>query len=137
MKIIKKMWIVKTVFHRKFLISSLHGIYYPTFQLKLAEKWGPPNLFGTDTHFSPILAFRNELIISHFINEPSHCNAGNNLLTFRLGIKYSFTSKNSEPPIIERPILFRETMVFYPKPVWYAGIDLYATLNSMINYFVD
>jgi hypothetical protein len=133
----KYMWAVKTVFHQKFLISSRHGIYYPTFQLRAAQKYGPSNLFPESVHFSPVLAFQNEILISHYLTEPSHCNAGNNLLTLRLGFKYSFTSGQPERPIIQRPILFRETMVFYPKPVWYAGLDIDAALTEQFNYFAD
>ncbi len=134
---VKKMWTIKTVFHRKFFISSLHGLYYPTFQMRLAQRWGPADLFQANTHFSPILAARNELIISHYLDEPSHCNPGDKLLTFRLGFKYALSSKKAERPVIERPILFRETMVFYPKPVWYAGLDMDAALTGTFNYFVD
>lgn len=133
----KYMWTQKVLFKKKFIISSQHGFYYPTWALNLVRNKGISDYLPLDTKIPHILAFRNELLISHYINEPNHCEAGNNLLTLRLGVKYSLTKGESTPPIIYQSILYRETMVFSPKPVIYLGVDLDATLNSMFNYFVD
>jgi len=134
---LKQAWTQKTIFKRKFLFSTYHGFYYPTLTMRVAKKRDNPRILPSTTDVPHILAFRNELRISHFLHPSTSCKRANNLLTYRLGIKNSFTFGESTPPIINEPIMFRETMVFYPKPVWYTGIDLDAHLNQTFNYFVD
>ncbi len=134
---IKHAWVEKIFFKRKFLFSSYHGIYYPTLALNLTRKRNNEKLLPITTQVPQLLAFRNELRVSHFLKPSTSCKRANQLLTLRLGIKNAFSFGASSPPIIVQPIMFRETMVFFPEPAWYAGLDFDAHLNQTFNYFID
>jgi hypothetical protein len=135
----KRRWLKFYLFDLKFMFSSRHGLYYPHFALKLNRRLG----FGfseltPDTSLIPHnLAFQNEIIISHFLQDPSHCSPGNYLITGRLGFKYSFKFSPFEHPVIYQSVLYRETAVLIPGFVWYTGVDLDGYLNYILNYFAD
>ena len=133
----KRRWTAIHFGKRAFFVSSRHGLYYPTFALNLTKKYTFGYFLPISTSVPYSLATQHELLVSHYLNPPSHCDAGNYLLTGRLGFKYSYGIGASSPPIIYKSVLYRETMVFNPKLVWYTGIDLDAHLNSTFNYFVD
>jgi hypothetical protein len=135
----KRRWIKFKVFKLKFMMSLRHGLYYPYFALKLNRRlsFGFSELIPTDAQIPHTLALQNEIIISHFLQDPSHCSPGNYLITGRLGFKYAFKFSPFEHPLIYQSILYRETVVFVPGLVWYTGVDLDGHLNFMFNYFAD
>ena len=135
----KRRWIKFKVFKLKFVMSSRHGLYYPYFALKLNRRlsFGFSQLVPEDAQIPHTLALQNEIIVSHFLKNPSHCSSGNYLITGRLGFKYAFKFSPFEHPLIYQSILYRETVVLVPGFVWYAGADLDGHLNYMFNYFVD
>lgn len=133
---LKKYWFKFKMFQKSFYFSSRHGVYLPKWGLELLRKLNIKSLqVPTEAPFS--IAFQNEILISHFLRPLTSCSSGDYLLTFRLGIKYAYNFNTDLQPVINYPILFRETMVFTPKPVWYVGFDLDAHLNSTFNYFAD
>ena len=135
----KRRWIKFELFERRFLFSSRHGLYYPKPALKLNSRL--PFRFSEsipeDASFPFSLAIQNEIILSHYINEPNHCSAGDKLITARVGFKYAFKFSPLEQPLIYQSILYRETVVLTPGFVWYAGVDIDGHLNPMFNYFAD
>lgn len=135
----KRRWVKFRLFNQRFLFSSRHGIYYPHIALNLNEKYSLKYIESvpSDLPVPNSLAFQNEIILSHFLNEPTHCAAGDKLITARLGFKYAFKFTDSEQALIYRSILYRETVVFYPGFVWYAGADIDGHLNRFFNYFAD
>jgi len=135
----KRRWTKFRLFNEKFLFSSRHGIYYPRIALRI-NNW----LHSDYTQALPIgsavphtLAIQNEVLVSHYLNEPSHCTRGDKLITVRLGFKYAFKFSSYEQPLIYQSILFRETVVLSPAFVWYFGGNIDGHLNNMFNYFAD
>ena len=135
----KRKWLKFKVFDLKFMMSSRHGIYYPFFALKLNRRlsFGFSELVPENARIPHALALQNEIIVSHFLQEPNHCSPGNYLITGRLGFKYAFKFSPFEHPLIYQSILYRETVVFVPGLVWYVGADLDGHINFMFNYFAD
>lgn len=135
----KRRWIKFKIFDLRFMMSSRHGLYYPYFALKLNRRFSFDfsELVPENAPIPHSLALQNEIIVSHFLQNPSHCSSGNYLITGRLGFKYAFKFSPFEHPLIYQSILFRETVVLVPGLVWYAGADLDGHLNYMFNYFVD
>ncbi len=133
----KRRWVKFALFERKFLVSSKHGLYYPRPALKLNDKlnFRFSEYTPSDSPIPVTIAIQNEIIVSHFLNEPSHCSPGDYLLTLRLGFKYAFKFSSYEHPLINQSILFRETLVLLPGFVWYTGIDIDGHMNRMFNYF--
>ncbi|NPA44362.1 MAG: hypothetical protein GXO49_02405 [Chlorobi bacterium] len=135
----KRQWVKFKLFNQKFLFSSRHGLYYPKIALDLNNNIG---LSATET--TPVdadvpssLAIQNELIVSHYLNEPSHCSRGDKLITLRLGFKYAFNFSDYEQALIYKSILYRETIVLTPGLIWYVGADIDGHLNQTFNYFAD
>jgi len=135
----KRRWAKFKLFDQKFLFSSRHGIYYPRIALNLNNRLGLP--FTATTPEGAIvphsIALQNEVLVSHYLNEPSHCARGDKLITVRLGFKYAFKLSNYEQALIYKSILYRETVVLTPGLVWYVGADIDGHLNQMFNYFAD
>jgi hypothetical protein len=135
----KRRWMKFYLFNLKFLMSSRHGIYYPHFTLKLNKRlgFGFSEFVPQDADIPHSLAFQNEIILSHFLEEPSHCSPGNYLITGRFGFKYALKFGPYEHPEIYQSILYRESVVFKPGLVWYVGADLDGYINFILNYFAD
>ncbi len=133
----KRRWVKFRLFNGNYMLSSRHGVYFPSWALRLTRNLNIFKLLPEDTQIPNSICFQNELILSRFLQEPSHCYPGDILLTGRIGCKYSFGWEESTPPIIYRSVLFRETMVVYPKLVWYVGVEIDGYLNYMFNYFAD
>jgi len=135
----KRRWVKFELFRQRFLFSSRHGIYYPRIALNINNRL--PSRFSEavpDGAANPhSLAIQNEIILSHFLNEPNHCTAGDKLITVRLGFKYAFKFSSYEQPLIYQSVLYRETVVFYPGFVWYVGADIDGHINYVFNYFAD
>ena len=96
----KRRWIMFKFFNLNFMMSSRHGLYYPNFALKLNRRlsFGFSELVPEDAQIPHSLALQNEIIISHFLQEPNHCSPGNNLITGRLGFKYAYKFSPFEHP---------------------------------------
>lgn len=121
-----------------YLFSSRHGLYYPTVAERFAAKRpGLFKLFRPEDVFNHALGFQNEILISRWLKPPSQCYPGNNLLTLKLGAKYSFGLEKPYSPAAPQVILYRETKVFEPKLVSYIGLGIDAHLNSTFNWFAD
>lgn len=135
----KREWIRFKLFNQKFLFSSRHGIYYPRIALNLNNKYGLSytQTNPEDANVPHSIALQNEVLLSHYLNEPSHCARGDKLLTLRLGFKYAFKLSPYEQALIYKSILYRETVVLSPGFVWYVGADIDGHLNQMFNYFAD
>ncbi len=135
----KRRWVQFKLFEQRFLFSTRHGLYYPRFALNLNKRLNFKyiELVPNDLSIPHTLAFQNEIILSHFLNEPTHCRAGDKLLTARLGFKYALKFSQYEHPLIYRSLLYRETIVLYPGFVWYVGADIDGHLNRFFNYFAD
>ncbi len=141
---LKKMWLDKTISkeskfmpNRRFMVATLHGINYPTILLNFVKNRGIRNLLPQDSVISGILAFRNELLISTFLSPRTSCDAENYLLTWKLGIKNALDFGKVTAPPIDRSILYRETVIYQKKIVWYTGLDLDAYYNERVNYSLD
>ena len=121
------------------MMSSRHGLYYPYYALKLNRSlsFGFSELVPENTAIPHTLALQNEIIVSHFLQDPSHCSSGNYLITGRLGFKYAFKFSPYDHPLIYQSVLYRETVVLVPGLVWYVGADLDGHLNYTFNYFAD
>jgi hypothetical protein len=135
----KRRWIAFELWNQKFMMSSRHGLYYPRPALKLNERlnFGFSELVPSDTLIPHVLAIQNELIISHYLKEPTRCSLDNILITGRLGFKYGFKFNPYEQPLIYQSVLFRETAVLIPGFIWYTGVEVDGNLNFMFNYFAD
>lgn len=135
----KRRWLAFELWDLKFMMSSRHGIYYPRLALKLNRRlnFGFSELVPVNNQIPHNIAFQNELIISHYLKEPTRCTTDNMLLTTRLGFKYSVKFNSLEHPLIYQSILFRETAVLIPGFVWYTGLGIDGNLNFMFNYFAD
>ncbi len=133
----KRRWVKFRMFKGNYMLSSRHGVYYPSWALRLTRNLNIFNLLPEDTQIPNSICIQNELILSRFLKEPSHCNAGDMLITGRIGFKYSFGWGESTPPVIYRSVLYRETFVVHPEIIWYVGLDLDGYLNYVLNYFVD
>ena len=135
----KRRWMKFYLFNLKFMFSSKHGLYYPHFALKVNRRFsfGFSELVPEDAAIPHSLAIQNEVIVSHYLQDPSHCNPGNYLITGRLGFKYAFKFSPLEHPLIYQSILYRETAVLTPGLVWYVGADIDGYINYVFNYFAD
>ena len=135
----KRRWIKFKFLDRKFMLSSRHGIYYPTLALKLNNRlpFSFSQLTPDNDTIPHSLAFQSEVILSHFINDPSHCSSGDFLISGRLGFKYALKFNSLDHPLIYQSVLYRETAVLTPGFIWYAGVDLDGHLNYIFNYFAD
>ena len=134
---LKQKWTKFDVWIWTFYLSTRHGLYYPSLVLKKA------NILKSDMLLSPlfentsVIAFQNELIISHLMDKQTHCTVADRMITGRLGLKYAFKSNDVATPVVLQSIFYRETMVFTPQYIWYAGLRFDAHLNMIFNYFAD
>jgi len=135
----KRRWAKFKLFNQKFLFSSRHGVYYPHYALRINNllPFNFTEALPTGLSVPHTLALQNEVLVSHYLQEPSHCYAGDRLLTLRLGFKYSFKFTSGQQALIYKPILYRETSVLSPAFIWYLGADIDGHLNAMFNYFAD
>lgn len=131
----KHKWIKFLLFNRSVMMSSRHGLYYPTGALNFTKKFNYDFLLSSDTEVPYSIAAQNEILLSTFINEPSQCNAGNNLITLKAGFKYALNFGNSSPPLIEQAVLYRESAVADNAFIWYTGLKIDAALSPIFNYF--
>ncbi|NPA68284.1 MAG: hypothetical protein GXO50_06705 [Chlorobi bacterium] len=135
----KRKWVKFELFRQKFIFSSRHGIYYPKPALKINQnlpfdEW---KFYPEDADVPSVLALQSEVLLSHYLQEPDHCSAGDYLITARLGFKYGLNFSDFEQPLIYKPVLYRETEVLLPGFVWYAGVQLNGHINFTYNYFAD
>jgi hypothetical protein len=135
----KRRWLAFELWDLKFMMSSRHGLYYPHLALKLNRNlnFGFSELVPGDSLIPHVVALQNELIISHYLKEPTRCSLDNILITGRLGFKYGLKFSSYEHPLIYQSVLYRETAVLVPGFVWYAGVEVDGNLNFMFNYFAD
>ena len=136
----KRRWIRFDLFNKHFQFSSRHGLYFPKFALNFNQRRLP----FAFTKYQPenaavpgVLAFQNEILVSHYLHEPDHCSAGDFLITGRLGFKYALKFSPLDQPLIYQSILYRETAVLIPGFVWYTGAQLDGHINNTYNYFAD
>lgn len=122
---------------RSLMIGSVHGINYPSMTLKLARNRQFRNLIPLDTDIPFILSFRNELLISTMLKNKTSCEPSNNLLTLKLGTKFSYIKGENTLPYFDNPFLFRETSIYHNKLLWYIGLGLDGHLYSNLNYSID
>jgi hypothetical protein len=135
----KRRWLAFELWDLKFMLSSRHGLYYPHLALVLNRNlnWHITELVPQDSLIPHNLALQNEVILSHYLKEPTRCSLDNILITARLGFKYSFKFSSFDTPLIYQSILYRETAVLVPGLVWYVGAGVDGNLNFMFNYFAD
>ncbi len=135
----KRRWTAFALWDLKFMLSSRHGLYYPHLALKLNRKlnFGFSELVPLDAPVPHNIAMQNEVILSHYLKEPTRCTLDNILLTGKLGFKYGFKLNSDASPLIYQSVLYRETAVPVPGLVWYAGVGIDGNLNFMFNYFAD
>ncbi len=136
----KRKWVRFDLFAKHFMFSSRHGLYFPKFALNFNQQRLP---FGF-TKYQPenakipgVLAIQNEVLLSHFLQEPDHCSMGDYLLTAKLGFKYGFKFSDIDQPLIYQSVLYRETAVLIPGFVWYSDVQLDGHINFVFNYFAD
>jgi len=133
----KRKWFKTLFFNRTLMVSSRHGLFYPTGALNFTQKLGLDFLLLQSSAIPYSIAMQHEILLSSFLDQPSNCNAGNNLLTAKFGFKYAYNWGESSPPLIERAILFRETSLTNNELIWYTGARIDAYLNPMFNYFAE
>ena len=129
---VKKNW-----YDREISVATIHGLNYPTIFLNIVRKRNNENLIPIDSVVPQLFAFKNEVIVSKMLKEATSCEAGNYLLSLKLGFQFALKFGNSTLPYIEKPIIFQRTSIYHDKLLWYVGADLDAHLNSFINYSVD
>ncbi len=131
----KREWLKFKFLKRDILMSSRHGLYYPTIVENFIGSRNILNIYPENNSFSHALGIQNELLLGHYFQPPSHCQMGDKLLTLKTGIKYAFGTDSPYSTPALRAVLYRESMVFQPKLVSYIGIKYDAHLNDMFNYF--
>jgi len=129
---IKKNW-----YDKKFAIATVHGINYPTLFLNIVRKKDNADYIPVDSVVPQLIVFKNEVIFSKMLKEATSCEAPNYFLSIKAGIQFASKFKESTLPLIEKPIIYQRTSVYYDQILWYVGADLDAHLNEFINYSVD
>jgi len=140
----KKMWLDKVrkrekkIFSgRRFMISTAHGLNFPTLLLRQTQKRGFFDLIPNDSIIPGILSMKNEFLLSTFLKPRSSCESEDYLLTFRLGVKRAFPFKETTMPAIKKTVLYRETIIYHKKLMWYTGLDLEWTFTDWLNLSTD
>ncbi len=107
------------------LISSKHGIAYPTQGLKIFRKDDRDHTLNSDAEIPQIVTFQNELIASYVLNPTCNIEEPLWIVSARLGLDISATSKREES--FNRMTFFsfyNRTASFYGDKVLYAGLQL-------------
>ncbi len=134
---VKHEWFAFKYRRKKYLFSTRHGIYYPTLAETLYTRFNFFNVYPEGASFEQALGIQNEILISRWLQAPSSCSPGNNLITLKIGNKYGLGFEKPYSPAALRPIIFRESRVFEPRLVAYIGLGIDAYLSPMFNYFAD
>jgi len=131
---LKKTWFMteKSVW----VVSTKHGLNYPSLFLNLLEGNVSTNVIDKNAHFPPILAMKNELLVSYLLEKATTCTPPNYLLTLKLGFKKAVRYGDSVPTV-NYPVAFQETQIYKQKTMYYIGADLEAHWDERFNYCVD
>jgi hypothetical protein len=129
---IKKNW-----YDREIAIATVHGINYPTLALNLQRKRNKEDWIPIDSVVPQLIVIKNEVIVSKMLKAATSCEAPNYYLSLKAGVQFALKFKESTLPLIEKPIIYQRTSVYYDQILWYVGADLDAHLNEIINYSVD
>ncbi len=122
---VPNIYLKKNWFEGLLIISSKHGIVYPTQGLKIFRDDDRDHTLNRDAKIPQIVMFQNEAIASYVLNPT--CNAEEPLwiASARLGLDISITSKREDS--FNRMTFFsfyNRTASFYGDKVLYAGLQL-------------
>ncbi len=125
-------------FGRSTIVSSQHTFYYPTPGLNWAKNNDFDNQIPATAKIPQIFTFRNEVIVSHILNEGRPCTAKipDLILTGRLGFDFSLKSGEQDFPIIDTHFLYQRTASYYDNVVVFLGAELAGNLYRNFNFAV-
>ncbi len=119
-------------------LASKHGIYYPTPMIRHPVFTGTFSLPDSFRQAAPIIAYRNELLLSKFLIKKTSCTAANNLLILKLGIAAVWVLGDTAlVPKYTKHLLYTRTSIFKKHPLWYIGLDLVGHLGEKLDYYTD
>ncbi|MBN2664709.1 MAG: hypothetical protein JXR68_13755 [Bacteroidales bacterium] len=119
------------------IISSKHGVFYPTPIINYIYK---KKLFGLNFNNNTadfIISTKNEMLISFLINSNKGCYTKHKILTFKVGNQKSFFNKSDNLILTKSSLYYRQTVVLGEKSLWYIGFDIDNKFNYGINYSVN
>lgn len=117
---VKKNW-----YADRWVLSSKHGVVYPTQGLKIFRKDDRDHTINKDAVIPQILTFQNEFVASYVLNPTCNTEEPFWIATGRLGIDISATEKRDVS--FNRMTFFsfyHRTASFYGDKVLYAGLQL-------------
>lgn len=127
---LKKNW-----WEDRWVVSSKHGLVYPTLGLKVLRKDNRKNTIRPTANIPQILAIQNEIILSYVLNPTCMKEEAFWIATFRLGTDFAIAGTRDET--FNRMTyfsLFHRTASFYGDNVTYAGVQLEGDITRKI-YF--
>jgi hypothetical protein len=121
-----------------FIISTLHGLYYPTPLMNYIQS---KNLYNIDFGVSQINSFfvtKNELFISKVNSKHKGCYKKISILTLKIGNQSALFINDNNYEIQNNSIMYRNTsMLNKDNSLWYIGLDYDSKLNYGLNYSFD
>ncbi len=127
---LKKNW-----YKQRLVISSKHGLYYPSLGLKRLKDDGKNSTLNKDAVVPQICTFQNELIVSYLLNPSCVRENPHWIATARLGGDFSIVEERDKS--FNRMTfysLFHRTASFYGDMIFYAGLQFDGGLSNRI-YF--
>ncbi len=117
---VKKNW-----YAERWLFSSKHGVYYPTWGLERLKDDGRDNTLNENAEVPSIFTFQNEFIASYVLNPTCNNEEPYWIATGRLGADISMTG-NREDSFNRMTFysFYHRTASFYGDQVLYAGLQL-------------
>ena len=119
------------------IIGSKHGIYYPTPIMNYIQERNIQDIDFGSAVIPPIVAFKNELLITTIINKNKGCYKNKSILTFKFGNQMAIKNPDNNFVVTDKALLFRQTSIFGDYSLWYIGIDFDAKINYGLNYCID
>ncbi len=117
---------VKKNWHsERWVFSSKHGLYYPTWGLKRLRNDGENSTLLEGAEVPQILTFQNEFIASYVLNPSCNNEVPYWIATGRIGMDISLSGERDES--FKRMTfysLYHRTASFYGDAVFYAGLQL-------------
>ncbi len=134
---VPNIYIKKSWFSGELLLSSKHGIIYPTEGLKVFRKDSRDHTLDDNAEIPQIVTFQNELIASYELNPTCDVEQPLWIVSARLGVDISFSGERDES--FNRMTFFsfyNRTASFYGDKVFYLGMQLDGDLLKQIYFNV-
>lgn len=116
------LYLKKNWYEDRWVLSSKHGVYYPTQGLKILRKDNEDSTLDETAEVPHILTLQNELIASYIINPSCNSQIPYWIATARLGMDFSLTGDRKDS--FNRMTfysLYHRTASFYGDKVLYMG----------------